>query len=49
MMNLVEFFTSNFTLEEGPFVSAILLGIIWMIVYDFYHVLFSAVLTWFKK
>lgn len=48
-MTLIEWFTNNFSIEHGPFVSAVLLGIIWMIVYDFYHLLFSAVLTWFKK
>lgn len=48
-MNLVEWFTANFTTEHGPLVAAVLLGIVWMIVYDFYHMLISAVLTWFKK
>lgn len=48
-MNLIEWFTSNFSLEHGPLVAAVLLGIVWMIVYDFYHTFFSAVLTWFKK
>lgn len=49
MVTLVEFFTNNFTVEQRSFAAAILLGIIWMICYDFYHLLFSAVLSWFKK
>lgn len=48
-MTLIEWFATNFSTEYGPFVSAVILGIVWMIVYDFYHLLFSAVLTWFKK
>lgn len=48
-MSLIDWVTSNFTFEYGSFVAAILLGIVWMISYDFYHLLFSAVLSWFKK
>ena len=49
MSNLVDFFVNNFTMEYGGLVAAVLLGIVWMISYDFYHLLFSAVLSWFKK
>lgn len=49
MSNLVDFFINNFTLEYGGLVASVLLGIIWMVIYDFYHLLFSAVLSWFKK
>lgn len=49
MTNLIDFLVNNFTVEQGSTVAAILLGIIWMIIYDFYHFLFSAVLSWFKK
>lgn len=48
-MTLIDWFLSNFTIEYGFSVAAILLGIVWMICYDFYHLLFSAVLSWFKK
>lgn len=49
MSNLIDFFMNNFTMQYGGLVAAVLLGIIWMIVYDFYHMFFSAVLSWFKK
>lgn len=48
-MSLIEFIQANITGEFGPFVQAIMLGIVFIIVYDFYHLLFSAVLTWFRK
>lgn len=48
-MSLVEWVQANITPDYGPQVMAILIGICWIIVHDFYHILFSAVLTWFKK
>lgn len=48
-MTLIEWVQANLTLEYGYLVMAIMLGILWMVVYDFYHLLFSAVLSWFKK
>lgn len=48
-MTLIEWISANFTDEYGSLVMAIMLGIIWMILYDFYHLLFSSVLSWFKK
>lgn len=48
-MNLLEWITSNLSFEHGNLVAAVLLAIIFMIAYDFYHLLFSAVLSWFKK
>lgn len=48
-MTLIEWVQANLTQEYGYLVMAIMLGILWMIVYDFYHLLFSAVLSWFKK
>lgn len=49
MSNLVDFFMNNFTLEHGPLVAAVLLGIVWMIIYEFNHLFFSALFSWFKK
>lgn len=49
MSNLIEFIQNNITLEHGYLVGSIMLGVIWMVIYDLYHLLFSAVLTWFKK
>lgn len=49
MSNLVDFFRDNFTTLYGPFPAAICLGIVWMVCYDFYHLFFSGVLSWFKK
>ena len=48
-MNLVEWVTNNLSFDNGSFITAIMLGILWLVVYDFYHLLFSAVLSWFKK
>lgn len=49
MNGLINFLLNNVTLEYGSLVAAITLGIIWTVCYDFYHLLFSAVLSWFKK
>ena len=49
MSDLVDFLMNNITFEHGPLVAAVLLGIVWMVIYDFYHMFFSAVLSWFKK
>lgn len=47
-MSLTEFINSN--LYNGdPVVAAVSLGIIFIVVHDFYHCLQSAVLSWFKK
>lgn len=48
-MSLVEWITANLTFEHGELVAAVLLAVIFLLVYDFYHLLFSAVLSWFKK
>lgn len=48
-MGLIDFIQSHIPFAYGVEISAIALGIIWIIVYDFYHVLFSSILTWFKK
>jgi len=48
-MNLQEWVSSIFVNDFSPFVNTVLLGIVWLIVYDFYHLLFASVFSWFKK
>lgn len=48
-MTLLEWIQANIAFDNEPIVVAMMIGIIFMIVYDFYHLLFSAVLSWFKK
>lgn len=47
-MSIIEFIQNNLPVED-PVLSAIALGIIFLVSYDFYHILFSAVLSHFKK
>lgn len=47
-MTITDFITNNLNVDD-PILSAISLGIIFLIVYDFYHILMSAVLSHFKK
>lgn len=47
-MNLVEFIKNNLYTDDS-LVQAICLAFLFMIVYDFYHALFTAILSWFKK
>lgn len=47
-MTIIEFIENNLPLDN-PFISAVALAIIFLIVYDFYHILISSILTWFKK
>lgn len=48
-MSLIEWINNNLTFEQGPFIASIMLGILFLIVYDFYHLLFSSIISWFKK
>lgn len=48
-MTLVEWIQGNISFEYGEVVAAVLIAICFLVCYDFYHMLFSAVLTWFKK
>lgn len=48
-MSLVEFIQANITSEYGQIVMAISLGIIFIVVHDFYHAVFGAITTWFKR
>ena len=47
-MTIVDFIVNNLYLDD-PVITAISLGIIFLVVYDFYHFLISAVLSWLKK
>lgn len=48
-MTLFEWIQTNIAFDEAPVIVAIMIGIIFTVAYDFYHLLFSAVLSWFKK
>ncbi len=47
-MTITEFITNNLPAED-PILAAVSLGIIFLVSYDMYHMLFSAVLSHFKK
>ncbi len=47
-MSIIDFINANLPLDE-PIIAAVALGIIFLLCYDFYHLLFSSVLSWFKK
>lgn len=48
-MTLLEWIQTNIALDVEPIVLAVMIGIIFVTAHDFYHLLFSAVLSWFKK
>lgn len=48
-MTLIEFITSNLPLDYSPVIQGLALAIIWIIIYDFYHTIFNAVVSLFKK
>lgn len=48
-MSILEFLNANIDLNLPPILQAVILGIIFLLIYDFYHLLFSSVLSWFKK
>lgn len=47
-MTLIEWLENNLPLDN-PFISAIALAFLIIVVHDFYSLLFSAVTTWFRK
>lgn len=47
-MNLVEWISANLPIDS-PFVCAIALGFLVIVVHDFYSLLFSAIFSIFKK
>lgn len=48
-MNLVEFIELNIPTACDPLISAVALGILWIVIHDFYHIVFSAMFSFFKK
>lgn len=48
-MTLLEWIALNITADYGGLVMAVLIGICFIVAHDFYHILFTAVLSWFKK
>lgn len=48
-MTLLEWIQTNVAFDGAPIVTAVMIGILFIIAHDFYHLLFSAVLSWFKK
>lgn len=49
MQTIQEFILENALLENGDVVSMVTLGVCAWISFDFLHLLFSAVLSWFKR
>lgn len=49
MGSLIDFINDNAILDESPLVAMVTLGIIFFVCVDFLHILFSAVLSWFKR
>lgn len=47
-MNISEWIQSNVFPDE-PLLTAVSIAIMFLVFFDFYHALFSAILTWFKK
>ena len=48
-MTLIEFIEANIPFDDNPLIVSVCLFIIFLVVYDFYHYLISAVLSWFKN
>jgi len=48
-MSITQFITQNIGFENGYLITAITLGFMFVVVYDFYHLLFSSIFSWFKK
>lgn len=49
MDTLKAFIENNAILDDGDIVSIVTLGLLFFAVFDFMHLLFSAVLSWFKR
>lgn len=49
MDTIRQFILDNSLLEHGDVVSMVTLGLCFFIAFDFMHLLFSAVLSWFKR
>lgn len=48
-MTILEFLQANIDLNLPPILQAVILGILFLLIYDFYHLLFSSILSWFIK
>lgn len=48
IQSVVDFIVNNLYTED-PLICSVCLAIIFLISYDFYHLLFSAVTSWLKK
>lgn len=48
-MTLLEFIQNNFSADLPELGQALLIALIIILIYDFYHMFYSAVFTWFKK
>lgn len=48
-LTLIDFINENLSLEVHPIISAFMLGILFLLIYDFYHSLISAVTSWFHR
>lgn len=48
-MNLVEWLESNIPDTSNYLLVAICIAIIFIVIHDFYHLLFNAIISWFRK
>lgn len=48
-MSLIEWINTNITFNYGEIIASIMIGILFLLVYDFYHLLFNSITSWFKK
>ena len=48
MISLTDWISQNLFAED-PLLGGVTLGILFLVSYDFYHLLFSAVCSWLKK
>ncbi len=47
-MSIVEAI-SHYINTDDPFIMSICIGILFFIFFDFYHLMFSSIFSWFKK
>lgn len=48
-MNLIDWITQFFSPDVPVAVMIVALAILWTVVYDFFHILYSSVTCWFFK
>lgn len=49
METLKDFILDNSILEYGDLIASVTIGLCFFIAFDFMHLLFNAVLSWFKR